>query len=95
MSDSLDAESGGKDRVKSADDAKVVDEKPKKTCEWNEGLRGKCRNPAVKAIWKRVESRVNEHGVYIATKVRPVWVCEEHANRGQDIPDAEAEVVTR
>ncbi|WP_436909959.1 hypothetical protein [Halosimplex marinum] len=83
------------ERVESADDAEIADQKPKKKCEWTESYgRGKCGETAVKAVWKRVDSRVNEHGVFIATKVRPVWVCEDHASRGQDVPDAEAEVVT-
>lgn len=87
---------GDTERIESADDAEIADEVPKKTCEWEDKYgRGKCGDRAVKAVWMRVNSRVNDHGVHISTEVRPVWVCQDHSNRGQDVPDAEAKVVTR
>lgn len=82
-------------REQSGDRVDHGDKVPKKTCEWvGSYARDECGEPAVQAVWKRVDARVNEHGVHIDTEVRPVWVCEEHAKNGMDVPPAEAEVVT-
>jgi len=72
------------------------DDKPQKRCEYVGDYTGEqCGDRAEKAVWVRHDSRVNDHGVHITTEVRPVFVCEEHDHCGDDVPDANAKVVTR
>lgn len=91
-----ETDGGQHDTGTDPDEATHASQKSKKTCEWVDDYTDEaCGKPAVKAVWMRNDSRVNEHGIHITTEVRPVFVCEDHEHRGDDVPDAEAEVVTR
>ncbi|WP_435362743.1 hypothetical protein [Haloarchaeobius sp. DYHT-AS-18] len=82
--------------AESADDAEIGDQLPKKKCDWKADYGGRpCTNDAVKANFARVSHRVNDHGVHISTKVRVVWVCDEHAGHYESVPDLEADVKAR
>lgn len=72
-----------------------ADDVPVKQCQWQSTYTGKpCGNDATVVKFDRLKHRV-ENGIHISTKVRPVFLCDEHDHIGVKIPPEEAKVVDR